>query len=80
MPMPLSKEFRDEVIRVAQNRDPEVALARVAKDFGVHVATLDTWMAQARIDAGERPGERKSGSSGLRERDRVIEQDVWLLR
>ena len=41
MPEPFPKAFRDDVIRVAENRDPEVTLAEIAKDFGVHVGTLD---------------------------------------
>lgn len=45
-PKPFPKEFRDDVIRVAENRDPEVSLAQIAKDFGVHVGTLDKWMRQ----------------------------------
>ena len=56
MPGPFPKEFRDDVVRVAQNRDPDVSLAQIAKDFGVHVGTLDKSMRQARIEAGEQPG------------------------
>lgn len=59
MPKPFPKEFCDDVIRVAENRDPDVTLAQIAKDFGVHVGTLDKWMRQARIEAGERLGETK---------------------
>ena len=51
------QEFRDDVIRVAQNRDQDVSLAQVAKDFGVRVGALDKWMRQACIEAGEKPGE-----------------------
>ncbi|WP_295034337.1 transposase [uncultured Microbacterium sp.] len=47
MPKPFPKEFREDVVRVAENRDPEVTLAQIAKDFGVHVGTLDKWMRQA---------------------------------
>lgn len=83
MPKPFPKEFRDDVIRVAENRDPEVTLAQIAKDFGVHVGTLDKWMRQARIEAGEQPGEAKQESSELRElrkRNRLLEQEVEVLR
>ena len=41
MPTPFSKEFRDDVVRVALNRDPDVTLTQIAKDFGMHVGTLD---------------------------------------
>ncbi len=83
MPKPFPKEFRDDVIRVAENRDPDVTLAQIAKDFGVHIGTLDKWMRQARIEAGEQPGETKQESAELRElrkRNRLLEQEVEVLR
>lgn len=83
MPKPFPKEFRDDVIRVSENRDPEVTLAEIAKDFGVHVSTLDKWMRQARIEAGERSGQTSSESAELRElrkRNRLLEQEVEVLR
>ncbi|WP_156913841.1 hypothetical protein [Brevibacterium album] len=36
MPKPYPKEFRDDVINVARNRDSHTTLAQVAKDFGLH--------------------------------------------
>lgn len=83
MPKPFPKEFRDDVIRVAENRDPDVTLAQIAKDFGVHVGTLDKWMRQARIEAGKQPGETKQESVELRElrkRNRLLEQENEVLR
>lgn len=83
MPKPFPKEFRDDVIRVAESRDPEVTLAQIAKDFGVHVGTLDKWMRQARIEAGEQPGQTSSESAEVRElrkRNRLLEQEVEVLR
>lgn len=83
MPKPFPKEFRDDVIRVAENRDPEVTRAQIAKDVGVHVGTLDKWMRQARIETGEQPGGTKSESAELRElreRNRLLEQEVEVLR
>ena len=32
MPKPFPKEFRDDVVRVAQQRDPEATLAQIAKE------------------------------------------------
>jgi transposase len=83
MPKPFPKEFRDDVVRVALSRDPEVTLAQIAKDFGVHVGTLDKWMRQARIDAGEQTGSTTSESQELRElrkRNRLLEQENEVLR
>lgn len=34
---PYPKEFRDDVVRVAMNREPGVKLAQIAKDFGIHL-------------------------------------------
>jgi len=77
------KEFRDDLICVAENRDPEVTLAQIAKNFGVHIGTFDKWMRQARIEAGEHPGETELESAELRElrkRNRLLEQEVEVLR
>lgn len=35
MPKPYPREFRDDVVRVARNREPGVTLEQVADDFGV---------------------------------------------
>ena len=37
---PYPKEFRDDVVRVARNREPGVELSQIAKDFGIHHAVL----------------------------------------
>lgn len=83
MPKPFPKEFRDDVVRVAQQRDPQITLAQIAKDFGVHVGTLDKWMRQARIEDGEQTGVSASESQELRElrkRNRLLEQENEVLR
>jgi len=58
MPKPYPREFRDDVVRVAREREPGVTLEQVAADFGVHPATLTKWMSQAR------PGRSRTPSSG----------------
>jgi len=83
MPKPFPKEFRDDVVRVVQQRDPEVTLAQIAKDFGVHVGTLDKWMRQARIEDGEPSGVTRADSEEVRElrkRNRLLEQENEVLR
>lgn len=50
MPPRYPKEFRDDVVRVALNRDPDVTLAQIAKDFGIHVGTLDKWLREERVE------------------------------
>lgn len=83
MPKAFPKEFRDDVVRVAQSREANVTLAQIAKDFGVHVGTLDKWLREARIDDGEQPGVTRSESNELRElrkRNRLLEQENEVLR
>ncbi len=52
MPKPYPKEFRDDVVRVARNREPGVTLEQIATDFGVHPITLSKWMRRADTDEG----------------------------
>ena len=52
MPKPYPKEFRDDVINVARNRDENTTLSEVAHDFGLHEGTIRKWIRQADLDAG----------------------------
>ena len=36
---PYPQEFRDDVVRVAQNREDGVTLEQIAADFGIHPMT-----------------------------------------
>lgn len=83
MPKPYPQEFRDDVVRVARNREDGVTLAQIAKDFGVHEITLSKWMRQSAIDEGTRPGVTREQSGELREarkRIRLLEQENEVLR
>ena len=83
MPKPYPKEFRDDVVRVARNREDGVALDEIAADFGVHPVTLTKWMRQADIDDGRKPGTSTQESGELREarrRIRLLEQENEVLR
>lgn len=44
MPKPYPREFRDDVVRVARNREAGVSLSQVAADFGIHEMTLRKWL------------------------------------
>jgi transposase len=83
VPRPYPREFRDDVVRVARNRDDGVTIEQIATDFGVHPMTLTKWMRQADIDEGTLPG-RSTGESGelqeLRRRNRLLEQENEVLR
>ena len=83
MPKPYPREFRDDVVRVARDRDPGVTVEQIAKDFGVHPMTLFKWLRQADIDAGVKPGVSGSDSVELREarkRIKLLEQENEVLR
>jgi Transposase. len=50
VPKPYPKEFREDVVRVARNREPGVTLEQIAADFGVHPITLSKWLRQMQIE------------------------------
>jgi len=83
VPKPYPREFRDDVVRVARNRDDGVTIEQIAADFGVHPMTLTKWMRRADVDEGTKPG-RSTGESGelrdARRRIRLLEQENEVLR
>jgi len=83
MPKPYPGEFRDDVVRVARNRDVGVTLDQIATDFGIHPMTLSKWLRRARIDDGEQPGRITTESAELvaaRRWIRLLEQENEVLR
>jgi transposase len=81
VPKPYPKEFRDEVVRVALNREEGVRIRDVANDFGITESCLGNWLAQAR-ELGQVP-EARAESAELREarkRIRLLEQENEVLR
>ena len=82
MPKPYPKEFRDDVVRVALNREPGVRIKDVAADFGITESCLGNWLAQA-ARRGRRPGSTTPELAELREakkRIRLLEQENEVLR
>ena len=83
MPKPYPREFRDDVVRVARSRDPKTPLEQIAKDFGIHQTTLNSWMRAADVEDGTKPGMTEDQNAQLRElkrRNRLLEQEVEVLR
>ncbi|MGV9192751.1 IS3 family transposase [Microbacterium sp. MC2] len=83
MPKPYPEEFRDDVVRVARNREPGVTIEQIAKDFGVHPMTLQKWLRRADIDEGAKPGQSRTEAAEIRElrkRNRLLEQENEVLR
>lgn len=83
MPKPYPREFRDDVVRVARDRGPNVSLEQIAKDFGIHQATLNSWLRTA--DSEERPASTAAPdvlreNRDLKRRNRLLEQENEVLR
>ena len=81
VPKPYPKEFRDEVVRVALNREDGVRIRDIAEDFGITESCLGNWLTQAR-GVGQAP-EARSELAELREakkRIRLLEQENELRR
>lgn len=67
MPKPYPKEFREDVVRVARNREPGVTLEQIAADFGVHPITLSKWLRRSDADEGAGTATPADESAELRE-------------
>jgi transposase-like protein len=83
VPKPYPREFRDDVVRVAKNRESGVTIEQIAKDFGVHPMTLQKWLQSAAVDDGAKPDQSRTEGAELREarkRIRLLEQEVEVLR
>ena len=83
MPKPYPSEFRDDVVRVAQNREPGVTIEQIARDMGVHPMTLQKWLHRAKVEDGSAPGPLRTEGAELREarkRIRLLEQENEVLR
>ncbi len=83
MPKPYPREFRDDVVRVARDRDPGVRIADVARDFGISESCLQNWLTQADRDDGVRPGPSTAENAELRaakRRIKLLEQENEVLR
>ena len=75
MPKPYPKEFRDDVVNVARNREPGQHLKQIAADFGISKSCLTNWMKAADVEVGVKPGTTAAKDADLREARRRI----WLL-
>lgn len=83
MPKPYPKEFRDDVVRVARNREPGVHLKQIAADFGISESCLTGWMKKADVEDGDKPGltdADRAENRELRKRVKLLEQENEVLR
>ena len=80
MPRPYPREFREDVIRVARNRDPDVRIKDIAADFGISESCLTNWLTAADVEGGLKPGVSAAENAELRRRVRLLEQENEVLR
>ena len=83
MPKPYPREFRDDVIRVARGRKPNVQLKTIAADFGISESCLANWLRAADVEDGIRPGTTAAVNEDLKaakRRIRLLEQENEVLR
>jgi transposase len=83
VPKPYPREFREDVVRVARNRGPDVRVKDIAADFGISESCLTNWLTQADRDEGGRPwstSEERAENRELRRRVRLLEQENEVLR
>ncbi|WP_414689908.1 transposase [Nocardioides sp.] len=83
MPKPYPREFREDVVRVARNREPGTMLKQIAADFGISESCLNGWLKAADVEDGHKPGVTTGEHAELREarkRIRLLEQENEVLR
>jgi transposase len=83
MPRPYPREFREDVVRVARNREPGVRIKDIAVDFGISESCLQNWLTAADVEDGTKPGTTAADNAELRaakRRIRLLEQENEVLR
>jgi len=74
-------EFRAEIVEHCRTGDRSIP--QVARDFDLTISAVRRWVAQAEIDAGERPGlstEEREELTRLRRENKRLQADVDLLK
>ena len=78
-PRKYSVELRDRAIRMALDarQDPETrtgAIKRIADQLGVHPEALRTWVRQAEVDDGVRPGTTSDDATRIGKLEREVRE------
>jgi transposase len=74
-------EFKAEIVELCQRG--ERSIGQVAKHFDLTETNVRTWVKQAEIDHGERPGlttEERDELAKLRRENRSLREDVEILK
>ena len=80
MPKQYPQEFRERIVALARSGRSASGLS---SDYDVAVATIYRWLAQDRIDHGEKPGATSTQNTELaaaRKRIRELEHELELVR
>jgi transposase len=83
VPKPYPREFREDVVRVARNRESGTLLKQVAADFGISESCLAGWLKAADVQDGVKPGVsagEHAENRELKRRVRLLEQENEVLR
>lgn len=78
---PYAAEFKAEAVRLV--RESGKSVAQVAKDLGVSVDTLYSWVHQQEIDGGQREGlttSEREELTRLRRENRILREEREILR
>jgi transposase-like protein len=81
MPSKYPEEFKRDVVAVA--RTSGLSQDQIARDFGISTHSVQRWLKQADIDDGVAEGATSSEQqelAALKRRNRVLEQEVEILR
>jgi transposase len=74
-------EFKAEIVE--RCRRGERSIGQVARDFDLTETNVRSWVKQAEIDQGERPGltsEERDELGKLRRENRTLREDVEILK
>jgi transposase len=80
MPRQYPPEFRERIVALVRSGSP---VSGLSADYGVADATVYRWLAQDRIDHGEKPGATSTQNTELtaaRKRIRELEHELELVR
>jgi transposase len=74
-------EFKAEIVELCRRGDRSIG--HVARDFELTETNVRSWVKQAEIDQGERPGlttEERAELARLRRENRSLREDVEVLK